>query len=216
MRPLGFLVADNTMKEIFCGMLERKAWHLAMKCDQIDIDPDDIHVATAKNDSGLYKYGRELLSRHIGKYENMVVMLDAEWQGSPGPAAIEKRMKEHLAATGWNEDCGLVLVLVPEVDVWLWTRTDHTAKALGWGSWRELEPVLERHGWWTREQLKPPKPKEAAAWATGAKNVARSASIYGRIAKTVGIERCSDPSFVTLRKTLRKWFPPKTQHYPQS
>jgi len=40
------------------------------------------------------------------------------------------RLNEHVIAAGWSAGEGLVLV--PEVDVWLWSDSVHVAKAMGW------------------------------------------------------------------------------------
>jgi len=137
----------------------------------------------------------------------MIVMIDADWKGSPGVEGIRKRMSEHLASAGWITEHGLAVVLDPEIDVWLWTRTDHTAEALGWKSWRELEPCLVKERMWTKTQRKPQRAKEAADWAMRQRGKPRSAAAYRAVAQKVGLDRCEDPAFLVLRDTIRAWFP---------
>lgn len=207
MRPLGFLVADKNMEASLRGLFGRSGWHQSVGCGFVDIAPSDVRVASGLADPGLYAHGAELLRAQAGIYERIVVMVDAEWEGSPGAIRIKERIRDHILNAGWPADSGLALVVEPEVDVWLWTRTDHTARALGWADWRTLEAALEARSLWLPTSTKPLRPKEAAEWALREKKKARSSIVYERFASNVGLGRCIDPAFLELRATLRKWFP---------
>jgi hypothetical protein len=207
MRPLKFMVADKNMEACLHGLFDRPGWHESMGCARIDVVPGDVYVAAGHADSGLYAHGSELLRQLADTCEHMVVMVDAEWEGSPGVAVIEARMRAHLAKAGWPDERGLALVFDPEVDTWLWTRTDHTARALGWPNWSTLEPALVAENLWLPGAPKPPRPKEAATWALRREKRARSSNVYKRVASTVGLGRCTDPAFVALRGALQAWFP---------
>jgi hypothetical protein len=206
-RALGFLVADKNMEACLHGLFDRDGWRRAVGCGPVEIAATDVHVAAGHNDPGIYSKGDDLLRPFVGKYARMVIMVDAQWEGSPGVDAIRGRVAGHLAAAGWRKDSGLVLVLDPELDVWLWTRTDHTAKALGWERWSELEGPLAVQDWWASEQDKPSRPKEAAEWALRQRHRPRSSQVYRRLAGSVGLGRCTDEAFVALRDALRRWFP---------
>jgi hypothetical protein len=208
MRPLGFLVADKNMQACLLGLFSRTQWHRSMGCAPVDVLPDDVHVAAGQSDPGLYTRGNELLRPYAGRYSHMVLMVDAEWEGSPGAAAIAARAHSHLQSAGWTADNGLALILTPEVDVWLWTKTDHTAHALGWDGWKSLDAALATEGLWPQAMAKPPRPKEAAEWALRQRRVPRSSRVYQRVAQAVGIRQCSDPAFGALRTSLQRWFPP--------
>lgn len=207
MRDLGFLVADKNMEACLRGLFQRSGWWLSIGCAEVDIDKQDIHVAAGQADPGLFTRGNELLRQFTTTYAHMVVMVDAEWEGSPGADKIQSRIRAHLIDAGWSGEDGLVLVFHPEVDVWLWTKTDHTARALGWLDWIELERALGVQNWWPKDKPKPPRPKEAAEWALLQKRKARSAAVYQRIASTVGVKRCTEPAFTMLCEALRAWFP---------
>lgn len=56
-------------------------------------------------------------------------------------------------------------------------------------------------------ETKPQRPKEAFLAALHEARVARSASLYGRMAEKVSLRRCADESFQALRRTLQNWFP---------
>ncbi|MCK6575631.1 hypothetical protein L6V77_31640 [Myxococcota bacterium] len=210
MRPLGFMVADKNMEASLLGLFGRDDWHRSMDCAPVDVVQDDVHVASGQADCGLYTRGNELLRPLAGQYEHMVIMVDAEWEGSPGAVLIRKQMAKHLISAGWANDRGLALVFEPEVDVWLWTRTDHTARALGWPNWSALEAALDADARWSASEAKPRRPKELAEWALRHQRKARSSLVYRRVAENVGLGRCTDPAFQRLRDALQRWFPPRS------
>ena len=210
MNDLLFMVADTNMREALGGFLERQAVHRIIGCRAIDFDARrDIKVAKGQNDPGLFTRANELLRPFSGTYRHAVVVVDEEWDGSPGAAAIESHLNEHLTDVGWGPPDGLSLVVKPEVDNWLWSDSPHSATALGWPSWEELRPALQSNGWLEGEASKPARPKEAAEWALrhGAGNAKRSASLYRKVAASVSVRRCVDPALDVLLKALRHWFP---------
>jgi len=211
LRSLGFLVADKNMQACLRGFFERDRWDLALGCGRFEFNteiPGDIYVAAGEHDPGLYSHGTELLSAFERRYEHFVVMMDAQWDGSPGADAIRNRMREHLTQAGWATDDCHAVVLEPEVDLWLWTGTDHTAKAMGWDSWSDLQTGLIGNGFLSPGQTKPQRPKEAAEWALRAKGKPRTSGVYHRISSVASLTRhACEPSLLELMETLRRWFP---------
>lgn len=210
MRDLLFRPADSNMAEAIRGLLEREQVHQVIGCRPFDFDARrDIRVATGANDPGLFTRAADLLRPFRGEYRHVVVIVDEEWQGSPGAAAIHQRLEAHLTDAGWPPPDGLALVVRPEVDVWLWSDSPHSANALGWPSWNELRPALEGQGWMGEDDVKPSRPKEAAEWALrhGAGNVKRSSALYRKVAGKVSVRRCEDSALDTLLDALRRWFP---------
>jgi len=205
-----FMVADTCMREAIGGLLERQAAHQIIGCRPFDFDARrDIKVAKGQNDPGLYVRGNELLRPFSGTYHHAVMVVDEEWDGSPGAGAIQQRLEEHLRDAGWPPPDGLALVPCPEADVWLWSDSPHSATALGWRSWDDLRPALQGQGWMEEGDIKPSRPKEAAEWAVrhGARRVKRSSTIYRKVASAVSVRRCQDPALETLLEALRRWFP---------
>ncbi len=210
MNDLLFWVADTNMREALGGFLERKAVDRIIGCRVIDFDSRrDIKVAKGKNDPGLLKCANELLQPFAGVYRHSVVVIDEEWDGTPGAEAIQKRLDGQLASAGWPPPEGLSLVVRPEVDNWLWSDSPHSATALGWASWDVLRPALQRNGWLSEGASKPTRPKEAAEWAlrNGAGKAKRSAALYRKVAGSVSVGRCADPAVETLLGAFRTWFP---------
>jgi hypothetical protein len=210
MNDLLFMVADTNMREALSGFLERQAVHQIIGCRAIDFDARrDIKVAKGQNDPGLFTRANELLRPFSRAYCHAVVVVDEEWDGSPGAAVIQSQLDGHLTDVGWGPPDGLSLVVQPEVDNWLWSESPHSATALGWRSWEELRPALQRNGWLEGEASKPARPREAAEWALrhGAGNAKRSASLYRKVAGSVSVRRCVDPAVDVLLNALRRWFP---------
>jgi hypothetical protein len=205
-----FLVADKNMAEAVAGFLERDQVHRIIGCRRFEFDSRrDIKVAAGNNDPGLYVRGNELLRPLATEYRRAVVIVDEEWNGSPGAEAIERQLWDHLGDAGWPAEMGLALVVCPEADVWLWSDSPHSAAALGWASWAKLRPALEGEGWLEPGQIKPKQPKEAAEWAlrNGERRLPRSAALYRQVTSSASVRRCEDKVLHRLLDALRTWFP---------
>jgi hypothetical protein len=210
MNDLLFLVADKNMAEAVGGLLERDQVHRIIGCAEFRFDARrDIKVAAGQNDPGLYVRANELLRPLAADYRNAVVIVDEEWDGSPGADSITRRLGEHLVDAGWSGANSLPLVVRPEADAWLWSDSPHSATALGWPSWAELRPALERQGLLTAGRTKPERPKEAAEWALKncGRKAPRSAALYRKVSSSVSVHRCEDTTLALLLNTLRTWFP---------
>lgn len=210
MNDLLFLVADKNMAEAVGGLLERDQIYQAIGCAPFQFDARrDIKVAAGQNDPGLYVRANELLRPLAAEYRHAVVIVDEEWEGSPGEEEIVRRLSEHLVNAGWAKESSLPLVVRPEADVWLWSDSPHSATALGWPSWAELRPALEREGYLAADRKKPERPKEAAEWALKncGRKAPRSAALYRQVSSRVSVRRCEDTALTRLIEALRTWFP---------
>lgn len=212
MRDLLVYVADGNMEEAVGGLLDRDGAHHVIGCAPFVFDSrTDIRVAKGQNDPGVYTRADTLMRPFAGEYRHAVVIIDEEWDGSPGTAAIEAQLRAHLIAAGWPDDRSLALVVSPEADVWLWSDSPHTATALGWVSWDTLRPALEGAGHLAADATKPARPKEAAEWALrkGPKRIPRSSRLYREVSGKVSVRRCEDHALATFINQLRMWFPPE-------
>lgn len=213
MNDLLFFVADKNMAAAVSGLFGRPQIHKIVGCAEFAFSvKNDIKVAAGKNDPGLYVCANELMRPYSTQYARAVVIVDEEWNGSPGALTIEEKLREHLVDAGWTADNSLGLCVRPEADVWLWSSSLHSANALGWESWNTLRPRLEAKGLLTAGATKPARPKEAAEWALRncpGKKVPRSSTIYQQVASKVSVNSCTDDALVRLLDTLRAWFPPE-------
>jgi hypothetical protein len=213
MRDCFFLVADKTMEQIIAGVAARDRFYLSLGCCPFDLDPErDVKVAVGKNDPGLYLCAAELLSPWLGEYKHAIVMLDAEWDGAPSAIDQKCEIERRLHQAGWSEDCVAAIVVEPEIDEWLWTGTIHTARALNWQSYEELETFLRSRGFLREGEQKPSRPKEAAQIAIREKRKPFSSAIHRYVAEKVSISRyCVEPGLCRLVETMRRWFPEEAE-----
>lgn len=211
MNDLLFFVADRNMAAAVGGLLERDQIHHIVGCGAFAFDARrDIKVAEGQNDPGLFTRANELLRPLAADYAHAVVIIDEEWNGSPGAAEIEQKLRAHLDDAGWTAGNSLGLCVRPEADVWLWSDSPHSATALGWTSWDVLRPRLEQEGLIGGGRAKPERPKEAAEWAlrnSPGKRVPRSSALYRQVSSQVSVQRCEDDCLMRLFNALRAWFP---------
>lgn len=209
MRDCLFLVADKNMEGMLKGFLSRDAFHKALGCGSFVFDPkQDLLVAHGQNDPGLYTRANEFLQPYANSYRHAIVIVDAEWDGSPGPDIISQRLHGHLTRAGWLDDCGCAVVISPELESWVWQDSPHVCSALGFdGTFADLRAALETQGFWHPDKAKPHRPKEAVEWALRQSRKGRSSAIYQQLAMRVSVRGCSDVAFQALRDALLRWFP---------
>ena len=140
-----------------------------------------------------------------------LVVLDLEGSGAEErpPSEVEADLEQRLADSGWSHRAGVV-VIDPELEIWLWSDSPHVAAALGWpASNPDLKQWMVQQGLVTADGHKPARPKEAMLAVLRETRVKPSASIFAEAARKVSIDRCQDRSFLRLRQILRNWFPPE-------
>ena len=208
MRDCFFLVADKNMEGCFLGFLNRTSFHQSLGCAHFTFDPnEDLTVAALHKDPGLYTRGHDLLLPYKNTHCHAIVVLDAEWDGSPGPQTICQDMTEKIRRTGWPEDLFRVIVIDPELENWIWQKNIHVARVLGYTSEQDLMREMDDRGVWPAGQDKPNDPKETLESVMKKKNIKRSSANYRRITSKVSVRHCQDRAFQELRNTLRDWFP---------
>lgn len=203
MRDLVILVADQEMEQTVRGLLNRPH---AMGIGPVSFDIN----RHPQRDPGCYTSGPELLKLLHRRYSRGLLMLDKEWEGRRQRSAEE--MEAYLRAEfsrralqGWAD----VVVIDPELEVWMWSESPHVSRALNWrhqdGNLRER---LASVGLWEKNSAKPSDPKSALAWALDKARTPRSSAIFREISSRVSLHNCQDPSFSRFCTILRGWFPP--------
>ncbi len=213
MRDCLFLVADKNMEGMLKGFFSREGFHRALGCGRFDFNPrEDLKVAHGQNDPGLYTKANEFLQPYASSHRHAVVVVDAEWSGSPGEDAISQRLNEHLANAGWSDDNGCAVVIAPELENWVWQDSPHVCSALGSDkAFAALRAELQVKGFWQPNEVKPDRPKEAVEWVLRQSKKGRSSAIYQQLATRVTARGCTDHAFHTLRDALLRWFPPAVE-----
>ena len=210
MRDCFFLVADSNMEHTLLGMLSREKFEQALNCARFEFDARlDLLVAVGDNDPGLLTrieiYARPPRQSH----SHLVVMIDAEWTGSPGSAVIRDQIVEGCMRSGWAEGDVAAVVLEPELEAWIWQDSPHVEKVVGHKSrGASLRQTLATSGEWPVSAPKPPRPKEALEGVLRRNRVPRSSALYREITERVSVKNCIDPAFKTLQEALQRWFPP--------
>jgi hypothetical protein len=200
-RDIVFLVADNGMKHVVKGFLGREP-NRRLGCGTFTIDPDlEIRVEPTK-DPGVFGKAHELLQPYEHSHQRAVVMVDADWEGSPGAFAIREHISQCLAR-GWKEFA--VIVIEPELEAWLMNDNPHLAKVFRCpGNYRQ---ILVAAGHWPDGATKPPRPKEALEYLRKQHKARASNAEFGKLAERMSVRQCQDPAFIQLCDRLRAWFP---------
>jgi hypothetical protein len=209
-RPCVILVADSNMAATFRGYFKRQNWHLSLGCAPFDINTEiggDLIVDEGGNDPGVFTKGHELLRPYQNSHQHALVVLDCEWEGSPGKESIVDYIMNKLVESGWAEESVRVIAIDPELENWLWQDKPQVAEVLRYKAEKPLRQHLEENDWWPNDVAKPPRPKEAAAWVLKQTKQPRSSAIYQKLAEHISIKGCTDPAFAEMHQILQTWFP---------
>jgi len=196
------LVPDRTFRAVIKIILSR---HEALgvrpiKADvfqQPDFDPGSLR--------GSAEYLRLFLSTHA----HAIVLFDREGCGRETASAekLEEMVQKSLDRVGW-EGRAQVVVVDPELEVWVWSDSPEVDRCLGWtGRQPGLREWLRQKGVWDEGAMKPRAPKSALALAVREARRGASPPLLAQLARSVGLRRCNDRAFVRFREILQRWFP---------
>jgi len=200
-KDLVILAADMCIGVSLEGLLSRRQ-SLQIRevtCD-ILVHPD--------KDPGCVSESASFLRPFLGQYAYALVVFDLVGCGreSEGREAVESDVESGLAKNGWVDRAKAVAV-VPEIEAWVWSDSPEVDHCLGWsGRLPTLRQWLVQQRLCSSEDAKPEDPKRAMRLALREVGEAFSSSIFGCLARSVGINRCNDPSFLALKTTLARWF----------
>jgi hypothetical protein len=203
-------VADTDTAAVLRGYFGRPNWHQSIGCAKVEIDTDigrDLLVDEGGADPGVFTKAHELLRPFQKSHSNALVILDCEYEGSPGKEKIVGHITENLVRTGWTEKSVRVIAIEPELESWLWQDKPQISVALSYDRQPPLRQFLLEKGWWPADSPKPPRPKEAVQWVLELTRKPRSSAIYERIASGIAVKGCVDSSFCDLREIMQSWFP---------
>lgn len=198
MKDLVCLAADKNIEAALRGLLARPQ---ALGVRDVDCDVF-VHPG---HDPACYHKAEEFLRAHTSSYAHALVLFDRAWEGGGEHSAerMEADVRARLPGKEWAE----VVVIDPELEVWVWSDSPHVEGCLGWaGRDPALRAWLAAQGLWPHDAAKPPDPKLAVERALYVARKPRSSAIYRELARSVSVERCADASFARLRACLRRWF----------
>ncbi len=200
-KDLLVLVADRNMEAMLKGILTRNK-SLDLRDFQFDIRRHP------EKDPGCRVNGVGYLQPFVNQYNHALIIFDMEGCGCNHESVsdIEHEIGKNLKITGWN-DKAAVIIIEPELEIWVWSDSPHVDEALGWDSndTNCFDWLIEQ-GFIAEGQIKPDRPKEALEAALRFIHKPRSSSIYQYLAEKVSLQRCSDRSFLKLKTILHNWF----------
>jgi hypothetical protein len=167
-----------------------------------------VDVRNGNTDGGIHRRAHALLRPYLPSHQNAVVMLDQHFGGRLPAAVVRGEILNNLLRNGWSTECVEVVVIDPELEVWLWQRGNpHIARAFRYNESVSLEVFLEAAGFWPATALKPARPKDAARLLIRQCNAGVPMVVYSRIVENISVRGCQDPAFNLLASALRRWFP---------
>ena len=162
-----------------------------------------------QHDPGCLLNSHDFLRSFPHNYRHALVLMDRDGCGQEEqePGALEARIEKELSAAGWG-DRTKAIVLVPELEIWVWSASPHVDEVLGWGGRSPgLREWLHENGYAEADSPKPLRPKEAVEQALKIVGTPWSSALFQQLAEKVSLSGCSDTSFQRLVTTLRSWFP---------
>jgi hypothetical protein len=199
-KDLVVLVADVQQEKTIATLLQERSQSLGIPSTlQYEIYPHPLR------DPGVYQNAVKFLEPFIETYTHAFVVLDAQWDGSPKKKNIETELRAGLEKSGWATGHSEVIVLEPELEIWVWVNSPHLKSVLGL-SYEEVKVKGIQKGYWREEASKPHSPKELLEGILREQKKPRSSAIFQQIARDVSLKSCTDASFVLFRETLQRWF----------
>jgi hypothetical protein len=159
-------------------------------------------------DSGVLHTAHDFLRSFSKIYMHALVIMDREGSGQDeiGRVDMEATIETALGKSGWD-DRAAVVVIDPELDIWVWSDSPHLDHELGWSGCRpDLRSWLRSRNHLAIDARKPHRPKEALEAALKHVRKPRSSALYQAIAERVSLVKCTDLAFVKLKTVLQKWF----------
>lgn len=162
-----------------------------------------------KRDSGCYGDVHNYLRPFLRQSDYAVVLFDRDGCGRENRSReqLEAEVEDRLARNGWPGRCAAI-VLDPELEIWVWSKSSHVPAILGWNDrtpdlWTWLAHSQRLHP----QRGKPVDPKAAFLEALRSSGKRPSAAIFRELGERVGLARCADEAFLKFRSTLQNWFP---------
>lgn len=200
MQDLVVLVADKNMQFALQGALGRPH---AMGVRPFTYE-FRVHMG---RDGGVRTTGADVLAREATRFSHALMLLDFEGCGQEldNSLVVEAQLDEKLRSVWMGR--AKAIVIVPEVDAWIWGNDDVLRDVLHWPQDGAIRAWLRDKGFEFNADDKPVRPKEALDAMRPIHKQARSSATYEKVTKRISLQNCTDLAFVRLRTQLQSWFP---------
>jgi hypothetical protein len=194
------LVADGHAKAAIRGLMDRRE---SLGIRRVGFEA----YVHPHHDSGVCREAEQFLRVFLRSHRFALAILDHHGCGyDTAPENVESDLQERLNANGW-EGRSAVVVIAPELEVWVWSHSPNITRPLGWSSHAELMEFLRTEQLWPEGAAKPPSPQQALDAVLAKAKQPRSSTLFEQLAQTVSLQHCQDRAFLRLCDTLRAWFP---------
>ncbi|MCK6578324.1 MAG: hypothetical protein L6Q98_09500 [Anaerolineae bacterium] len=193
------LTADADAEWTLRTLLEKRTKSIAIPAIHFEV------VRHPNRDSGVYRDAPEFLRTYLGKARHALVLLDYHGSGAEhreSPQEIEEGLEDRINQAGWDREQIRVIVLEPELEVWVWAKSPNVSNALGMSA-SDLTAFLNQVD--LDERGKPRDPKDAIERALRKSRKPLSPEIFRELAGSVSLkvrERSSD----RFRERMQYWF----------
>jgi len=203
-RDLLLIVPGKDNEQALRGLIEDKRVALGIREISYEVIKDN-----KDNDSGVFNNAAWYARPYIGDVSKVLTVFDRHGCGKDGEdrKEIQDKVEKDLRKNGW-EGCCKSIVIDPELERWIWVKSQRLAEEVGWG-----ESICDLYRWLREERyleegfIKPEDPKAALDAVRRRVKRPKSPRLYRNIAAKCSFKDCADDAFDELRSTLRDWFP---------
>lgn len=200
-KDLIVLAADRQQEVTIKTLLEKRYHSLGIRQITFDI------FRHPRKDPGIFHEAADFLAAYQPpQYERALVVLDHAWDGAPADPGLMQQQLKGTLARWWDEEKFEVVVIVPELEIWVWAQSSHVADILRM-PWEDIHAMAEEKGYWPEGESKPVYPKRLLEDILAQQMRPRSSAIFQELAQQVGLRSCIDPAFTHMQRVLAHWFP---------
>jgi len=199
-RDLIFLVADSNMEQTVRGLMSRPRSLGIREGITFDI------IRHPRHDPGVFRGAHEYLRNLQNNYRYALVMFDrvgCDKEAGKSASELEAEVEERLQQAGWRDRCAAI-ALDPELEIWVFARSSHVIEVIANNDEELYGKILVD----AEKDLggKPIDPKNVMEQLLRKAKIPRSSSLYGELARKVGLESCQDRAFGKFKRVLQEWF----------
>lgn len=161
-------------------------------------------------DNGIRTDAHNFLRTFSTQYSHVLVVFDYEGSGENEISApdLANDIKNKIVANGWAADNVEVICINPELENWVWVKSQKLAELINWQEEQDIYDWLAANNFPRNQNNydKPTPPKEAFDALLDEANKVHSAALFKKIATNASYKNCIEPSFTEMIAALKSWF----------